>query len=168
MIVDIARGDEIGRVSALVVDTYVGGGFIDPDSPYVEALRDAATRAQEADVLVARQDAQVVGTVTFCLAGNRWANIARPGEAEFRMLAVDPHVQGRGIGRLLVRECLARTAACGATATVITTEPEMVVAQRMYQRMGFVRTPDRDWAPSPGVDLLTYRREVRATDLRTT
>lgn len=164
MNVGVARPDELARVSALVVETYVGGGFINPDSPYVETLRDAAARADEADVLVARLGGQVVGTVTFCLAGNRWANIARPGEAEFRMLAVDPRVQGRGIGRLLVQECLARTAACGASATVITTEPEMVVAQRMYEHLGFVRTPDRDWSPGPGIDLLTYRREVRPTD----
>jgi hypothetical protein len=27
----------------------------------------------------------------------------------------------------------------------------------MYERMGFVRTPDRDWVPAPGVKLLlTY------------
>lgn len=43
---------------------------------------------------------------------------------------------------------------------VISTEPEMVVAHRMYERMGFVRSPGRDWAPRPGIDLLTYRYEV--------
>jgi hypothetical protein len=36
----------------------------------------------------------------------------------------------------------------------------MAVARRMYERMGFVRSPQRDWSPRPGVDLLTYRREV--------
>lgn len=158
--VGVAKPDELDRVSALVVDTYVGGGFVDPDSPYLRQLRDVRVRWRETDLLVARLDDVVVGTVTFCLAGSRWANIAGPGEAEFRMLAVDPAAQGRGIGGLLVRECLARAAAAGATTVVISTEPEMVVAQRMYERMGFVRSPERDWAPRPGMDLLTYRREV--------
>ena len=102
----------------------------------------------------------VVATVTFCLGGSRWANIARPGEAEFRMLAVAPIVQGHGLGGLLVRACLDRAAAAGVTTTVISTEPEMVVAQRMYERLGFVRSPERDWAPRPGIDLITYRYDA--------
>lgn len=162
LVVDIgvAEHDELDRVSTLVVDTYVNGGFVDPDSPYLHQLRDVQVRWRQTDLLVARVGGLVVGTVTFCLAGSRWANIARPGEAEFRMLAVDPPAQGRGLGRLLVRECLRRAAAAGATTVVISTEPEMVVAHRMYERMGFVRSPGRDWAPRPGIDLLTYRHEV--------
>ncbi len=152
---------ELALVGALVVDTYVAQGFVAPDSPYLSELRDVETRWREAEVLVARAaGAGVVATVTFCLAGSRWANIARPGEAEFRMLAVRPDLQGHGLGCLLVRECLDRAAAAGATTTVISTEPEMVVAQRMYERLGFVRSPERDWAPRPGIDLITYRHDA--------
>jgi hypothetical protein len=43
---------------------------------------------------------------------------------------------------------------------VISTEQEMVVAHRMYEQMGFVRSPERDWAPRPGIHLLTYRYDV--------
>ncbi|MGA7689372.1 MAG: GNAT family N-acetyltransferase [Jiangellales bacterium] len=147
-----------------MADTYVNGGFVAPDSPYLAQLLDVTARWHEADLLVARSATRgVVGTVTFCLGGSRWANIARAGEAEFRMLAVDPLVQGRGVGGLLVCACLARAAAAGVTTTVISTEPEMVVAQRMYERMGFVRSPERDWAPRPGIDLLTYRYEAAGT-----
>jgi hypothetical protein len=32
----------------------------------------------------------------------------------------------------------------------------MTTAQRIYERLGFVRTPERDWSPVPGIDLLTY------------
>lgn len=156
-----ARQDELVRVGSLVADTYVDGGFVAPDSPYLAQLHDVTARWHEADLLVARSaTGGVVGTVTFCLAGSRWANIARPGEAEFRMLAVDPLVQGRGVGRRLVQECLARATAAGARTTVISTEPEMVVAHRMYEAMGFVRSPDRDWAPRAGIDLLTYRHDT--------
>ncbi|MGB9375235.1 MAG: GNAT family N-acetyltransferase [Jiangellales bacterium] len=159
--IDRARRDELARVASLVADTYVDGGFVAPDSPYLAQLLDVTARWHEADLLVARSaTGGVVGTVTFCLAASRWANIARPGEAEFRMLAVDPLVQGRGVGRRLVGECLARAAAAGARTTVISTEPEMSVAQRMYEAMGFVRSPDRDWAPRPGIDLLTYRYDM--------
>lgn len=156
--IGVARQDELARVGALVVDTYVDGGYIAPDSPYLHSLRNVDDRWREADVIVARTpDDVVLGTVTFCLAGTPWAEISRPGEAEFRMLAVDPAAQGRGVGRALVQACLVRASAAGAAATVISTTPRMVTAQRLYESMGFVRTPDRDWSPRPGIDLLTYR-----------
>mgnify|MGYP004634202519 FL=1 len=36
----------------------------------------------------------------------------------------------------------------------------MTAAQRLYQRLGFTRLPERDWQPAPGIDLLVYAREV--------
>ena len=33
-------------------------------------------------------------------------------------------------------------------------------AHRLYERMGFVRTPDKDWEPRPGIDLITYAMEL--------
>lgn len=32
----------------------------------------------------------------------------------------------------------------------------MHAAHRIYQRLGFLRTPERDWQAEPGVELLTY------------
>lgn len=158
--VTTAEPRDLPRVRDLVVDTYVGGGFVDPGSPYLHSLRNVDARCREADLLVARDlGGAVVGTVTFCLPGTPWAEISRPGEAEFRMLAVDERARGRGIGRSLVRACLSRARTAGAGATVISTTPLMVAAQRLYEQMGFCRTPDRDWSPRPGVDLLTYRWE---------
>jgi hypothetical protein len=36
----------------------------------------------------------------------------------------------------------------------------MTAAHRLYESLGFVRDPARDWAPVPGVDLLAYRLDV--------
>jgi GNAT superfamily N-acetyltransferase len=158
--VGTARPEELARVGTLVVETYVDGGFILADNPYVAQMQDAPARAQQAELVVARLSGAVVGTVTFCEPDTAWAEVSRPGEAEFRMLAVDASYQGQGVGRHLVEHCLRRTREIGAGATVISTVPRMAVARRMYERMGFVRSPQRDWSPRPGVDLLTYRREV--------
>lgn len=158
--VGLARPDELDRVGSLVVEAFVDGGFMKADNPYVAQMQDAPARSREAELVVARSGGLVVGTVTFCEPGTEWAEISRPGESEFRMLAVDSSAQGRGVGRALVEHCLRRTGEIGAVATVISTVPTMAVARGMYERMGFVRTPERDWSPRPGVDLLTYRREV--------
>ncbi len=42
-----------------------------------------------------------------------------PGEAEFRMLAVDPTAQGRGAGAALVEACVVRAIELGCTAVTI-------------------------------------------------
>ena len=36
----------------------------------------------------------------------------------------------------------------------------MTAAHRLYERLGFVRAPDRDWGPVPGVDLVAFRKEL--------
>ena len=55
----------------------------------------------------------MLGSVTFVLPGTAYAEMAGPGEAEFRMLAVDPAAQGRGVGEALVRACLERATDAG-------------------------------------------------------
>jgi ribosomal protein S18 acetylase RimI-like enzyme len=39
---------------------------------------------------------------------------------------------------------------------VLCTQTEMKSAQRLYESAGFVRLPERDWSPVPGVTLLAY------------
>jgi ribosomal protein S18 acetylase RimI-like enzyme len=77
-------------------------------------------------------------------------------EAAFRMLVVDPAGQGRGIGELLVRTCLERARTAGKRRMVLSTDRRMTAAQRLYERLGFARLPERDWQPVPGIDLLVY------------
>ena len=162
MRIDDMQDGERAAVEELVRDTYVGEGYVDAGNPYARVLTDVEARRTGADVLVARtDDGSVVGTVTFCLAGSPWANIAKPGEAEFRMLAVQPAARGSGVGRLLVQECVHRAHAAGASALVLSTSRDMVTAHRLYERMGFVRSPERDWSPHPDETLMTYRYSIR-------
>ncbi|HEX7994518.1 MAG TPA: GNAT family N-acetyltransferase, partial [Streptosporangiaceae bacterium] len=100
---------------------------------------------------------------TFVLSGTPYAELSGPGEAEFRMLAVDPAAQGRGAGAALVDACLARAAELGCSAVVICVRSGMAAsAHRLYQRLGFVRIPEKDWSPLPGVDLLGLRLDLTA------
>ena len=39
---------------------------------------------------------------------------------------------------------------------VLSTDRRMTTAQRLYERLGFTRLPERDWSPRPGIDLLVY------------
>jgi Acetyltransferases len=86
------------------------------------------------------------------LAGDR--------ESEFRMLVVDPRARRRGVGAALVRKCVERARAAGCTTLRLSTQVEMTAAHRLYERLGFRRSPERDWGPVPGLALLTYALEL--------
>ena len=128
---------------------------------YAEKLRDVAGRVAVASVLVAEDGGSVLGCVTFMSGpGGPLGEIAREGEAEFRMLAVDPAAQGRGVGEALVRACLAAAADLGRRALVCSSQDRMLAAHRLYERLGFVRDPARDWRPVEDVLLLGFVRSL--------
>jgi ribosomal protein S18 acetylase RimI-like enzyme len=82
--------------------------------------------------------------------------VTGPDEAEIRALAVRPEVQGRGVGRTLLRHLLRRATELGIRHLVLCSEPSMRIAHRIYEQEGFVRLPERDWSPAPGATLLVY------------
>jgi ribosomal protein S18 acetylase RimI-like enzyme len=129
---------------------------------YAAQLADVAGRADRAELLVVRDgDGQVVASVALVLEGDFGEITESDDEAAFRMLAVDPAVRGRGVGELLVRTCLERARAAGKRRMVLSTDPRMAAAHRLYERRGFRRLPERDWSPAPGVDLLVYALELQ-------
>jgi ribosomal protein S18 acetylase RimI-like enzyme len=152
--------DAIGRLS---VAAYDADGQLGPETNYASVLADVATRASAGQVLVATGPAgEVLGSVLFVLPGSRYAELSKAGEAEFRMLAVDPAAQGRGVGQALVEACVARARAAQASALVICVRDFSAPAQRLYRRLGFVRQPDLDWRPLESVRLLALRLELAA------
>ncbi|HYO39630.1 MAG TPA: GNAT family N-acetyltransferase [Nocardioidaceae bacterium] len=155
--------EELAEVGELTVRSYAADGFLDGDDRYVHQLRDAVTRAREAEVYVAALPEcpdRIVGTVTFCPQGSPWSELARPGEGEFRMLAVAPEARGRGVARALVGVCLERSRELGYSAVVLSSLPVQHTAHRLYGRLGFRRMPDLDWSPAEGVSLLGFRLDL--------
>ncbi|GHB47679.1 N-acetyltransferase [Streptomyces cirratus] len=152
-----AEYETLGDITARA---YLGDGLLTygEGDPYLARLRDVAGRAAAAEVLVAvLGDGRVVGGVTFAAPGSALCDIARADEAEFRMLAVAREGRGRGAGEALVRACIDRARAVeGVRRLVLSTTPDMPAAHRIYERLGFVRSPERDWEPVPELVLLTY------------
>lgn len=163
LLVRPARPDpvELDRVGELTYDAYAADGFVTADNDYADHLRDASSRAAQAELYVATgEDGRLLGTVTFCPEGSAYRELARPGEAEFRMLAVDPGARGRGVAEALVRLCIERSHELGYDALVLSSMPTQEQAHRLYERVGFHRTPALDWSPVPEVELLGYRLDL--------
>lgn len=156
-----AHDDELSAVGALTFDSYAADGFVTAASPYAEELRDAATRAREAELYVAvDEDGVLAGTVTYCAEGSPYQEVAGPHEGEFRMLAVAPGARGRGVAEAMVRLCVERSVELGYDAVVLSSMPDQQTAHRIYERVGFRRTPELDWKPTPEVDLLAFRLDL--------
>jgi ribosomal protein S18 acetylase RimI-like enzyme len=152
VIVRDALPGELAEVGEIRVTAYQEAGYLSPGSGYAPALR-ALGSDGDGTVLVAVDGGRIVGTVMLRSEGQV---VAGPDEAEIRALAVAPDGQGRGTGSALLRAALERAARDGVRYIVLLTQPEMLPAQRLYQRAGFRRLPDRDWSPEPGIELLAY------------
>jgi len=135
---------EHARVGALTVAAYDALPVGHLWGGYDEKMLDTDTRAEHGEVLVAVADERVVGSVTYVAdSSSEWSEWTEPGEAQFRLLAVDPSARGLGAGIALVGACVERAAATRQPIAIHTT-PWMETAQRIYAQFGFVRRPDRD------------------------
>lgn len=157
--VEAARPEDYDRIAELTVGVYVDGRLA--SEAYTPQLADVAGRAAHSELLVVRDaEGRLVGSVALVLSGDFGEVTASDEEAAFRMLVVDPAARGRGVGELLVSGCLDRARAAGKRRMVISTDPRMTSAHRLYERLGFTRLPTRDWSPMPGIGLLVYSREL--------
>ncbi|MER5480470.1 GNAT family N-acetyltransferase [Streptomyces sp. NPDC002734] len=161
------REGEHEALGAITAAAYLDDGLLafGGSDSYLRTLRDVRSRAAApgAEVLVAAEGDRLLGGVTF-VAGGPLADIAAADEAEIRMLAVARHARGRGVGEALVRCCADRARALGGRRRlVLSTQPKMLAAHRLYERLGFVRAPLRDWNPVPetvDIDLLVYELPI--------
>ena len=159
MRIRLARPEDLAAVGEVTVAAYADFTR-GPSDPYIAHLRDAAARAEQAELWLAEDEGEdggvLLGTVTVCPPGSAWREISRPGEGEFRMLAVASPARGRGVGEALARFAIERFAAQGVHAIVLSSLSTMHAAHRLYERLGFHRDAERDWSPVPGVELLAY------------
>ena len=152
------RPGEYDEVGELVLTAYRTLPGYHAEPAYEADLRDAAHRADVAVVLVAVDaDGRIRGAVTY-VAGpdNEYAEWADQDAAGFRMLAVAPAAQRRGVAEALVRACIDRARSEGRGRLVLHSTPWMTTAHRLYLRLGFRRAPDRDFTPVPQVSLLGF------------
>jgi GNAT superfamily N-acetyltransferase len=148
---------EIGTVTVAAYEPFLVGA----EDDYRERVLDVAGRDREAEVWVATPDDgdEILGNVTVCPEGSAWRELAKDGEGEFRMLAVAPSAQGRGVGRALAGFVIERFRSEGASGIMLSSLQEMHAAHAIYERFGFHRDPALDWHPMPDVDLIAYRLE---------
>ena len=166
-----ARPADRAAIEAVTLASYEQYAAVLP-SPLWEAYRQniVATleKAEPATQIVAEDAGGLVGAVLLYPAGSV---MAEPGGGaglplrwpEVRLLAVAPSARGSGTGRRLMEECIRRSRVAGAAALTLHTTDMMRVAMRLYERMGFERAPDLDFAPAPGIVVKGYKLAFTST-----
>lgn len=145
----VSRIAEIGELSALA---YLSDGLLDSSDPFVPRLRDAKARAEGAILLMAatgdKGQGAAVGTLTVVPPASSFSEFK--GEAfELRMLAVSPLARSKGIGEALARFGLDLAVSQGAKRVLLSTMETMTAAHGLYEKLGFVPTPELDWVTHP-------------------
>ncbi len=159
-----ARPADRAAIEAVTLAAYEQYATVLP-APLWEAYRQniVTTLAdpKPATQIVAEKEGALVGSVLLYPAGGA---MGAPGGGramtltwpEVRLLAVAPSARGSGTGRRLMEECIRRARAAGATALTLHTTEMMRMAMQLYERMGFERAAELDFAPAPGITVKGY------------
>jgi uncharacterized protein len=169
MRVETIDPSEYEALGDLTVRAYrsLPGHPLSPD--YAAVLADVAARARQAEVLVARDgDGTLLGGVTYVAdESNPYAEFEGADSAAFRMLAVDPAAQGRGVGRVMVQACIGRARRDRKRRLTLMTTGSMGAAHHLYERLGFRRTPESDMIVESGLRLMAYELDLEEVAVAT-
>ncbi len=111
-------------------------------------------RAAEGQCWVAEQGGELVGTVTVCgpydVASAPWAAdvpwFRERDTAHFHQFAVDPALQGQGLGRRLVQACEDWARQGGYQRMVLDTAMPATALRALYRRLGYNEVGDVQWS----------------------
>jgi GNAT superfamily N-acetyltransferase len=150
--------DEAEMVGALRVATYAAGDPLAVNSAYADTLRALGFGGSRGTVLVAvdENDGRLLGTVMLDPWGPGSEIALCAGEAEVRALAVAPPARGQGVAGALVMAVINAAVRSGMQRLLLSTCWLAPAAWRSCKLLGFIRTPERDWAPQAGFPHITY------------
>jgi ribosomal protein S18 acetylase RimI-like enzyme len=114
--------------------------------PTPELIREIV-EAQASTVLIARDardKGRIVGLLTLVVF-----RIPTGVRAWIEDVVVDEAVRGRGVGEALSQEAVRRAIELGARTVELTSRPSREAANRLYQRLGFVRRDSNVYRYTP-------------------
>ena len=151
--------DEDGEVASLLIQVFAGEGYAERAS--AERMSTPDGLRKRGDVFLAKAATGELLGVAICVRHTSVAHqVAKMDEAELHLLAVRPESRGRGVAAALVAACEQRASFLGYSKMVLSTQPTMLAAHRLYERLGYRRAANRDWARAQIWNELLGLREV--------
>lgn len=155
LIIRNLRPDESAQLGELLCDVYAQlDGFPTPaEQPNYYAMLANIGRFSErpeTQVLVAVSDTgELLGGVVYfgdmAQYGSGGIATTVTNASGIRLLGVSPRARGKGVGKALTQACIALARQRQHGEVVLHTTQAMQVAWTMYEKLGFVRSPDLDF-----------------------
>jgi len=137
--------DEDRAITALLIQVFTGEGYTDRLSAEKMSTPDALR--QRGDLLLAKSaTGDLLGMVICARPTSTARQVAELDEAELHLLAVHPNARGNGVATALIGACEQRASSLGYGKIVLSTQPTMQAAHRLYERLGYQRNTARDWS----------------------
>src|SRR5436305_651743 len=157
-----ARDNEREAIEAVMLAAYEEYAAVTPQPFWEEYRRHIVmtlSKDESAERIVAECEGTIIGGVLFYPSlANVYAGVRVDADwPGVRLLAVVPEARKQGVGTALMGECEQRARRVGATVLGLHTTDMMQAAMRLYDRRGFVRTPELDFYPGEGVHVKGYR-----------
>ena len=171
----LARPEELGALGALVADAYAALPGMPPPRSSRGTTRWSATRrpgreTRRSGSSPRSRRGSSSGSADFieemASYGSGGTASTRVDTAGIRLLAVAPAARGRGIGKALTRHCIERARALGRAALVLHTTRAMQSAWRMYEQLGFRRSPELDFRQG-ALDVFGFELPLQGVNLQT-
>ncbi|NKI26963.1 GNAT family N-acetyltransferase [Arenibacter sp. 6A1] len=150
-----ARPEEFDDIGKLLVKVYsqLEGFPKESEQPaYYKKLLNVGklTEKENTALIVAVSDTnKVVGAVVYFSDmenyGSGGTATAIKNASGFRLLAVDTSTRGKGIGKMLCRECIQRAKKMNHDQLYIHSTESMKIARKMYEGLGFLRCKEIDF-----------------------
>jgi GNAT superfamily N-acetyltransferase len=163
MVADIlireASPDEAEEIVALVQKAYGEyRGFFPPErwQAWMDNIWETVN-AGKGVLIVAEDQGRISGVIQFHADASQagMGQWPRPASS-MRILAVDPLSRGKGLGTLLVKECITRAQAVRSPRIYLYTGTFMQAARHIYEKLGFQRATEFDRDPGP----IAYRLDL--------
>ena len=129
----------------------------------VTGIQTYETLFNQAWGIVAETPAHHVAGMCFLVPSGNPTVIYEQEWSYIRLLTVDPHYAGRGIGRLLLESCIARAKADGEETMALHSSEMMERARGLYLRLGFRQ--ERELSQILGKRYWLYVLDLRAGNL---
>ena len=152
--------DEDRAIRSLLIDVFAGEGYTDRLSAETMSTPDALR--QRGDLLLAKSaTGDLLGTVICARPTSTARQVAAPDEVELHLLAVHPIARGNGVAAALIAACEQRASSLGYSKMVLSTQPTMRAAHRVYERLGYQHNTSRDWSMAhTGRRYLVYEKRL--------
>lgn len=147
-------------IQEILFKVFVDGGYSSHEHALKTFSVEKLTRRGTPIIAVDKKGKEICGFVMFVDPSSPGRQIAESDESELHLFAVDPVYRRQGIGTSLLNKCFLLSLNLGFPHIILSTQSTQTDAHRLYESLGFIRQPKRDWPRPAGGIYCVYKKTL--------